>query len=320
MLNLRGVDLNLLPVFEAVYEEGSLSRAADRLAMTQPAVSHALARLRSVFRDELFVRQPRGVTPTPVADMLYARLRGALATVRDSIAQTRDFDPKRAERRFFVGISHPLGPMIAMRLRERLGRAAPGVEVAFSTRSRPIELERAMREGRVDAAVDWLVPQQGQFHAVTLFDDALVAMARSGHPALRRRTLSASELAAGAFVSLRSRVEGEHPVMGIREWQRLDLAIVLEVSEILEVFMVVSQSDLFGLIPLSMVKFAHATFGLRRLRAGPKDVPVPIKLVWHASRDIDPAHVFLRKQIHLAANDVVVRGAARDWRRRAPEG
>jgi len=307
VLNLRAIDLNLLPVFEATYEERSLSRAAKRLAMTQSAASHALSRLRSVFRDELFFRNPRGVTPTPVADMLYANLRVALASVRESIAETRSFDPRKSDRRFFVGISHPLGPMIAVRLRERLGRVAPGVEVAFSTRSRPIEIEQAMREGRIDAAVDWLVPERGQFRKVTLFEDGVVAVARSGHPALRR-IRSTRDLTKGAFVSLRPRVEGEHPVAGLREWQRLRLRYALEVSEILEVFMVTSQSDLFGLIPLSMMKFARETFGLRQLQAGPSNVSIPISVVWHANRGTDPAHAFLREQIQLASADVVPRG------------
>ena len=308
MFNLHGIDLNLLPVFEAAYEERSVSRAAARLAMTQSAVSHALSRLRSVFRDELFVRQSRGLFPTPAADLMYAKLRGALGSVRESVTETRGFDPKTSGRKLFVAISHPLGPMIAVRLHERLAQAAPAVEVTFTTRSRPIELERGMREGRVDAAVDWLVPERGQFNEVTLFEDAVVAVARSGHPALRR-TRSISELKKGAFVSLRPRVEGEHPVAGIREWQRLELNFVLEVSELLEVFMVAGQSDLFGLIPRSMLKFAHAVFGLRPLRAGPKIVSVPIKLVWHASREADPAHAFLRKQIALACRDVVPHGS-----------
>ena len=78
MFNIRSVDLNLLPVFEAVYEEQSLSRAAVRLAMTQSAVSHALTRLRALFGDELFVRRPRGVVPTPTADAIYAKLHDAL--------------------------------------------------------------------------------------------------------------------------------------------------------------------------------------------------------------------------------------------------
>ncbi len=306
MLNLRGIDLNLLPVFEAAYEERSLSRAADRLAMTQSAVSHALSRLRSVFRDELFIRRASGVFPTPVAEIIYAKLRGALGSVRESVAETRGFDPKSSGRKFFVAISHPLGPMIAVRLRERLTHAAPGVEVAFSTRSRPIELERGMREGRVDAALDWLVPESGAFHEVTLFEDAVVAVARAGHPALRR-TRSISELKKGAFISLRPRVEGENPVAGIREWQRLDLDCVLEVSEILEVFMVVRESDLFGLVPRSMIRFAHDVFGLRLLRATPKKTSVPIKLVWHAGREADPAHAFLRQQLRMASNDVVAR-------------
>ena len=194
--------------------------------------------------------------------------------------------------------------MIAVRLRERLSRAAPGVEAAFSTRSRPIELARAMREGRIDAAVDWLMPERGQFNELTLFEDSVVAVARSGHPALRRPQ-TIGELRKGAFVSLRPRVEGEHPVAGIREWQRLELNYVLEVSEFLEVFMVAGQSDLFGLIPRSMLAFAREAFGLRPLRAGPKRIPVPIKLLWHATREADPAHAFLRKQIQLASRDIV---------------
>ena len=306
MLNLRAVDLNLLPVLEAIYEERSLSRAAARLAMTQSAVSHALSRLRLVFRDELFLRQPRGVAPTAAADALYARLRGALASVRDSVAATRSFEPASSDRKFFVSVSHPLGPMFAVRVRERLARVAPGVDAIFSTRSRPIELERAMREGRIDAAVDWLVPGHGQFREITLFEDRLVAMARRGHPAIRT-TRSIRDLAKGAFVSLRPRVDGEHPVAGLREWQRLDLRVDLEVSEILEVFMVVGQSDLFGLIPFSMIRFAQEVFGLRPLQAGPRYVPVPIKLAWIANRDPEPAHAFLRKHIQLAVAEVVPR-------------
>ena len=145
MLNLRSVDLNLLPVFEAAYEERNLSRAAERLAMTQPAVSHALTRLRSLFRDELFIRRSRGVLPTPVADLVYSKLRGALGDVREAVAETRGFDPRTSQRQFFVTIPHPLGPMIAVRLREQLAHSAPLVVVAFSTRSRPVDLELGLR-------------------------------------------------------------------------------------------------------------------------------------------------------------------------------
>ena len=306
MLNLRSVDLNLLPVFEAAYEEATLSRAADRLAMTQSAVSHSLSRLRTVFGDDLFVRHGRGVVRTPVADAIYAKLHSALSMVRESVSETRGFDANTSARSFFISVSHPLGPLMALRLREQLAHSAPGIKVAFTTRSRPVELDRALREGRVDAAVDWLSPLGGQSNEITLFKDALVAVARSGHPALRR-TRTIEDLKKAEFVSLRRRIEGESPVPGIQDWFRLKLNVALEVSEILEVFMVTSQSDLFGLIPQSMLKLARDTLGLRALTVDVTTKSFPLKLIWPRSKDADSAHVFIRKQVGVASRAVVGR-------------
>jgi DNA-binding transcriptional LysR family regulator len=307
MFNIRSVDLNLLPVFEAVYEEQSLSRSAVRLAMTQSAVSHAVTRLRAVFGDELFVRHSRGVIPTPAADAIYAKLREALGTMREAVTERQGFNASTSERRFFLAITHPLGPMIVLRLLERLATAAPSINVAASTRSRPIDLDRALREGRIDAAIDWIEPAGDHFRSTVLFEDVMVAVAREGHPALTRPA-SMKTLRDGRFVALRPRVEGEHPVAGLREWQRLNLRVALEVSEILEVFMVTSQSDLFGLIPRSMEGIARSALGLRPLGVGPKSATVPIKLIWHAHRDADPGHAFLRKELGTAARRIVERG------------
>jgi DNA-binding transcriptional LysR family regulator len=112
----------------------------------------------------------------------------------------------------------------------------------------------------------------------------------------------------GKFVSLRPRVEDKHPAPGIREWQLQNPDVVLEVSEILEIFMVASQSDLFGVIPRSMEKVARSLFGLRPLRDTTKAAPVPVWLIWHASREADPAHAFLRKELAAAATAIVQRG------------
>ena len=308
MFNIRSVDLNLLPVFEAVYEEQSLSRAAVRLAMTQSAVSHAVTRLRAMFSDELFVRRSRGVVPTPTAEAIYAKLHDALGSMREAVTERRGFVARTSERTFFLAITHPLGPMIVLRLLERLATVAPKISVSASTRSRPIDLDRALRQGRIDAAIDWLEPEGDQFKSAVLFEDVLVAVARGGHPALRRRPVSLKTLREGRFVALRPRVEGEHPVAGLREWQRLNLRVALEVSEILEVFMVTSQSDLFGLIPRSMERIARSALGLRPLGVGPKSPTVPIKLIWHAHREADAGHAFLRKELGSIARRIVERG------------
>lgn len=296
--NLRGIDLNLLPVFEAAYEERSLSRAAARLAMTQPAMSHALSRLRMVFRDELFIRHSRGMTPTPAAEAIYERLRDALAAVREVVHEATDFDPALSSRRFFVAIPHPLGPTIALRLRAALMAAAPHIQIEFSTRSRPVDLERDLRDGRVDVAIDWLLPMDEKFNAAVLFEDRIVAMARADHPAFAK-TLSLKALQAANFVTLRQRdLHVSHHRQAIQQWRSLHLNAVLEVSELLEVLMVVSQSDLFGIMVSSMAGIAETNFGVKTLSVSDwNPPPIPIQMVWHSRREDDAAHRFLREQI-----------------------
>jgi DNA-binding transcriptional LysR family regulator len=303
MFNIRSVDLNLLPVLEAVYEEKNLSRAAVRLAMTQSAVSHALGRLRFVFRDELFVRQARGVLPTPGADRIYAKLRNALASVRESVTDARGFDSKTSERRFVIAIAHPLGPLIEWRLQERLAKIAPLVAISASTRSRPVDLDRALRTGRIDASIDWLAPREGQFNSKLLFDDAMIAVARKGHPAFRS-PVSPRILREGRFVGLRPRLDEQDAPPQIQALHRLNLNVALEVSEILEVFMVVGQSDLFGLVPRSMKGVAQSSFGLRELTGLRLGTTLPINLYWSASREADPAHTFLRNELSGIAKRV----------------
>jgi len=304
MLNMRSVDLNLLPVFEAAYEERSLSKAALRLAITQSAVSHALARLRVLFKDELFVRHARGVTPTPTADAIYEKARPALGLVREAVTRTRGFDPASSERQFFVAIPHPLGPMIAVRLLERVRESAPGVRVGFNTQSRPANLEQGMREGRVDAAIDWLPAAGGHFREEVLFRDNVVVAARRGHPILRGRA-SRKALREQRFVRLRPRTEASRLPDAVAELRSLELRFELEVSEILEVFMVVAASDLLGIVPGSMAEMARTMLGLEVVQGAPHGGPSAVRLLWHEGRDRDPGHRFLRKVLHQAAREVV---------------
>jgi len=304
MFNIRAVDLNLLPVFEAAYEEKSLSRAAARLAMTQPAVSHALTRLRALFRDELFVRHARGVTPTPAADAIYARARPALGLVREAVTEARAFDPASSERQFFVAIPHPLGPMIAVELLRALRRKAPGVRVAFNTQSRPAGLEQAMREGRVDAVIDWLPAAGDQFRAEVVFRDNVVIAARGDHPVLRRK-VTRKGLREQGFVRLRPRAEGSRLPDFVAELGALDLRYELEVSELLEVFVVTAASDLLGIIPGSMAQMAHERLGLVVVEGAPHGSAASVRMLWHQGRDRDPGHRFLRQKLGEAARHVV---------------
>jgi DNA-binding transcriptional LysR family regulator len=156
MFNLRTLDLNLLTVFEAVYEVGTVSAAADRLALSQSAASHALSRLREACNDELFVRTPRGLSPTPVAKAMYPTVKQALEALRATLLETSGFDPAHSQRRFRLTISHPMGPFYALALRRAVASVAPGIILTFSTGSDPVDLEDNLRDGIVDIAIDWL--------------------------------------------------------------------------------------------------------------------------------------------------------------------
>jgi LysR family transcriptional regulator, transcriptional activator for leuABCD operon len=156
MFNLRSLDLNLLTVFEAIYELGTVSAAAKRLALSQSATSHALSRFREVCGDELFVRARHGLSPTPVAQGMYPAIKQALEALRATLAEASDFDPAQSQRHFRISIPHPMGPLYALELRAAAAAAAPRIRLTFDTTSRPIDLEDHLRDGVVDVAIDWL--------------------------------------------------------------------------------------------------------------------------------------------------------------------
>src|SRR5262245_50812510 len=128
-MNLRGIDLNLLPVFEAVYVERSLTRAGEVLNVTQPAVSNALARLREAFGDPLFVRAGRGVAPTPKAQTLISPVREALTRLRSGLDPASAFDPKTSERAFNIASRDTSSSIIMPALAKKLGKVAPLVRI-----------------------------------------------------------------------------------------------------------------------------------------------------------------------------------------------
>jgi DNA-binding transcriptional LysR family regulator len=214
MFNLRNLDLNLLTVFEAVYDAGSASGGAQRLSPSQSATSHCLARLRQACGDELFVRARRGLTPTPVAKEMYPPIKQALTALRVSLAEASGFDRRTSRRHFRVSMPHPLGPFFALELQAAALAVAPEVVLRFDTVTLPLHLEDDLRDGVVDIAIDWLAAESEQFINRKLFDDRLVLLARRDHPIVSAGSTLAN-LRGAQFV-------GEHPR---RELERLPKAI-----------------------------------------------------------------------------------------------
>jgi DNA-binding transcriptional LysR family regulator len=145
--NLAAVDLNLLVVFDAVMAERSVTRAALRVRLTQPAVSHALSRLRALFRDPLFVRTPAGMEPTPLALGLGPRIGAVLNEIGAILAPGRDFDPATSDRTFTVGMSDYAAAVFLPGLARRAETTAPGITLG-GTPHQPRRRNRDARQRR----------------------------------------------------------------------------------------------------------------------------------------------------------------------------
>lgn len=307
MTNLRSLDLNLLTVFEAVYEGGSITRAAERLALSQSATSHALTRLRDACADELFVRVGQGIAPTPVAQRIFPDVKRALDGLRRSIAEARGFDPATSTRRFRIAIPHPNGPTWGLALRNAAAPAAPGVLLEFDTRTTPTDLPELMRSGDIDVAVDWIPAQGERFVQRHLFDDGIAFIARAGHPRAAPR-MGADALRAETFVRIHRRSgRGSPPIQQLTDAiDALGLDWTLFVSEFLEVPYIVLTTDLIGYIPTSMAHVARKVGLLQVIETPLPAIAAPIFLLWHETRRADEGHRWLRE---LVAETVVASSA-----------
>ena len=296
MFNLRRLDLNLLTVFEAIYELGTVSSAADRLALSQSAASHALARLRDACKDDLFVRARQGLSPTPAAQEMYPAIKQALDALRTTLAEASGFDPGTSQRRFRISIPHPMGPFYSLALRAAVAAVAPGVVITFDTVSRPVDLEESLRDGVVDLAIDWLPIQLDPFINRKLFDDRLVLLARRDHPSVGVG-LNMQALLTAEFVSIHHRRETDHAPMAIRELMGLGIRETVHVSELLEIPTLVACTDLVGAFAASMGPLMEQHLGLQVLPLPLEAPSVPIYMIWHETRRHDAAHHWLRESV-----------------------
>ncbi|MBB2754751.1 UNVERIFIED_ORG: DNA-binding transcriptional LysR family regulator [Rhizobium aethiopicum] len=184
-IDLRRVDLNLLVVFETLMRERHVGRSAQLLGLTQPAVSHALSRLRHLFGDPLFKRHAGGIRPTPRAEALDAPIAHALAAVRAALTDGSEaaFDPARAVRTLSIGASDYADLVLMPRLMAELRVAAPGIDIRRRSTSRQTLLDD-LRRRDIDLVIGPLAAAPEALALTPLFTERLVLVARKGHPVL----------------------------------------------------------------------------------------------------------------------------------------
>jgi DNA-binding transcriptional LysR family regulator len=297
---LTAIDLNLLLIFEAILKEGSVSRAADRLNLTQSAVSHSLARLRGLMNDPLFVRGRRGMEPTVFAESIGTRVTDVLDEVRNIFTPEREFDPGESRRRFTMGMTDYLGFVIMPPLAERLSAAAPHVRmVTLPTHAHACTplLER----GELDLYVGRVPPDAPTYLASSpLYKDELICVARADHPAFRKK-LNREGFLAQAHLNISpwgapGYVDDRLASHAARR------RIALSVGDFLVAPAILERSDLIAVLPRRIAEPMQKRFALA-LQASPFDFgESEIGLTWHRRLDGDPGLAWLKDQIALACH------------------
>lgn len=307
---LAGIDLNLLVALDALLLERSVTRAAQRIGMTQSSLSHVLRRLRTLLDDPLFIKTPRGMQPTALAAELGPPLRGALGAIEEALRTRPRFDAKSSSRAFTLASSDYGILLLLPRLMARLQRLAPGISLAV----RPATDKSAeeLCAGELDLLLGAVPPQPADILARRLLSDRFVCLLRADHPLApaldRDGKLSLDQYVALPHLLISPMGRGATWVDPVLERLGLRRRIALRVPQYLAAPHIVAETDLILTIA---ARVARALRGALPLREVPPPVPIPgfsISAYWHAHRQDDAGHRFLREQLFAIAAEVVDEG------------
>ncbi len=275
-------DLNLVRVFLVIWETRSQTAAGQRLGLTQPAVSHALRRLRDTFGDPLFVRSPGGMVPTETATRLHGPLSEALRMIRHAVQDAERFDPATAQRVFRVAMSDVSEFFFLPSLMAWLARAAPAVHVKVV----PLDqgaVAQAMRAGEVDLTIGF-VPELEHEAEVTgehLLTDTFVCMVRAGHPILRPGG-GTPDLGALRYIYASTTAAGHHRAERWLTESGVKRQIALRLGHFTAAPSVVRSTDLAVIFPESVARLINANGEFALMRLPPGLPTIDVQLHTHA--------------------------------------
>jgi len=294
-MNLRSLDLNLLLIFDAVYTERSISKAARHLHLSQPTVSNALARLRERLQDPLFERSAQGMAPTPRAKTLAEPIRQALAVLERGLRVEGDFDFAHSEREFVVAVEDYGEAVILPRFVDWLSQVAPQIRIRI--RPEPgTQLQAELRDGAVDLALDYFALRDPAYRSRCVLTESLLSLSRRDHPLVGER-LSLDLFLALHHVVLAPRSNAQ-PMIDLALAKRgLQRHISVTVPHFLSMPVMVQTTDLICTLPRRMAHLYADHFRLKS-HAVPLRIPqFPIYLIWHQSAEGDAGHQWFRNHL-----------------------
>lgn len=290
-MKLTTFDLNLLTVFEAVLRERNVTKAGARLGLSQPAMSHALNRLRWMLKDQLFIRTPDGMVPTPRAEQLADPVRRALGELQSAL-DPEEFIPAQAERRFAIALNNYAAVVLARPITAGCAALAPNVRVSLRP-SGTLNLPELLDRGELDIAIAALDPPADRFAAHVLVEDRYVVVMRRGHPVAQKK-LGLKTFAALPHLVISSSGEDLGFVDAALAAAGYARSIALE-APYLSAGAILVQSDMVAVLGAQMAQEFRRAYAIELRDLPFKSPPLRSVMLWHKRFNDQAAHRWLRE-------------------------
>lgn len=302
-MNLSSVDINLLVAFNALVRERNVTLAANRIGLSQPAMSNALARLRKLFNDPLFVRTVTGMQPTPYAQQLAEPISHACELLEAALQIDAGFDPATSTRKAFTFYLSEIGEVVFLpKILLSLQSLAPRLGVRVS-RVPETGAQAAMESGEVDLAIGIFPSLRAGFYQQRLYGDKFVCIVRRDHPLIQSAPSLEAYVAASHAVVTSTGTGHDTAVEQVLLKQRLQRKIAVTVPHFMALPAIVAQTNAIATVPARMAAALQGQANIRVLEAPIKFPRIEIRQHWHERYHHDAANKWLRELVAQLLKD-----------------
>ena len=286
------LDFNLVKVFIAIYETKSVTAAANRLFLSQPTVSYALAKLRESFHEPLFVRGTNGMAPTAAADLVYRKFSAAMANIDSAIDMTQSFVPATSSHRFRIALTAIGSLMFLPPLMRSMRKEAPNVELEV-VQIAVDEVEGWLSAGKVDVVIGNLPGIEASTNNLKLFSERYVCLLQEDHPTIGN-SLDLDGYVSANHVLVSSTFSGHRIIEEILRQHGVSQRITLQIPHFTILPQLISDSDLLVTLPLGIAKL-FKSYGKLKILEMPIEIPhFEVRMFWHKHHEEKAAQKWLR--------------------------
>ena len=291
-MKISSFDLNLFVILNAIYTEGSLTKAAEVVGITQPAVSNALSRLRERFDDDLFIRTGSGMVPTQKTENIISDIQNALSLMQQSVNEPDTFDPKLSNRNFKLSLGDVSEGRVLPYIMNEIDKNAPFVSMGSYAYSRSDQVH-ALATHHLDFVVDPIIPASEEINSYKVFEDDFVAMYRDDHPLGKIDEVSVDDILAQRHLHVSNRKRGLHLIDVELDKIGYRREIALRCQHFLIAPRIIRSTDLVLMGTRSFAKSHNLQF-----IEIPTEIPsIEYHLIWHKSDEGDGGHLWMKDLI-----------------------